>query len=307
MRAAPADRRRAALCAAGALAFSFLDSTASAQTPAPTVTAPVTAQSASNFSYETKDDQQTVTITNVTFQAIDPYLPGHKDTQRLVLRTATRTTEVIDDIGIQGSVTVEAWPLGTDLGQKPTYGITVGAAGAKVMSQSILVFDRGLEEVQWWSVYDIEKGQHLFDTYVPPVEFSISREFDTPRFAGFETPPDDAADKRLTEPHVVGVLTYASAERVIREALLTCDDPKRADSFRSYADATRELALIEGPVPPAKGKTQPEPTRTLKITFSQSYPAPPNPVTALIPIGKDDLDLANAKLPACLHATAWKR
>ena len=61
MRAAPADRRRAALRAAGALAFFLLDSTASAQTPAPTVTAPVTAQSASNFSYETKDGQQTVT------------------------------------------------------------------------------------------------------------------------------------------------------------------------------------------------------------------------------------------------------
>ena len=63
--------------------------------------------------------------------------------------------------------------LGTDLGQKPSYGITLQAAGAKVMNQSILVFDRGLEEVQWWSVYDLAKGQHLFDTYVPVTEFSI--------------------------------------------------------------------------------------------------------------------------------------
>jgi hypothetical protein len=306
MRAASADRYRAAgLCAAGAIAFLLVESIASGQTPGPFQT--VTAQSASNFAYETKDGQQTITITNVSFQVIDPYLPGRKDTQRLVLRTATRTTEVIDEIGIQGSVTVEAWPLGTDLGQKPSYGITLQAAGAKVMNQSILVFDRGLEEVRWWSVYDLAKGQHLFDTYVPVAEFSISREFDTPRFAGFETPPDDAADKRLTEPHVVGVLSYASAERVIREALLTCDDPKRADNFRSYADETRELAIVDSPVPPAKGKAQPEPTRTLKITFSQSYPAPPNPVTAFIPVVKDDLDLANAKLPACMHAAAWKR
>jgi hypothetical protein len=283
------------LCAAGALAFLVCDSIASGQTPASSPS--VAAQSFSNFSYDTKDGQQTVTITNATFQTVEPYLPGRKDMPRLVLRTATRSTEVVDEIGMQGSVTVEAWPLGADLGQKPIYGITLEAAGAKVMKQSILVFDRGLEEVQWWSVYDLEKGQHLFDTYVPPVEFSISREFDTPRFAGFETPPDDATDKRLTEPHVVGVLTYASAERVIREALLTCDDPQRAESFRSFADATRELAVAEGPVPAAKGKTQPEPSRMLKIIFSQSYPAPPNPVTASIPIAKDDLDLANAKLP----------
>ena len=306
MRAASAHRCRAAgLCAAGALAVLPFGSIASGQTPDSPPS--VTAQSISNFSYDGKDGQQTITITNATFQTVEPYLPGRKDTQRLVLRTATRTTEVVDEIGMQGSVTVEAWPLGTDLGQKPIYGITLEAAGAKVMKQSILVFDRGLEEVQWWSVYDLEKGQHLFNTYVPPVEFSISREFDTPRFAGLETPPDDATDKRLTEPHVVGVLTYASAERVIREALLTCDEPQRAESFRSFADATRELAVVEGPVPAAKGKTQPEPSRMLKITFSQSYPSPPNPVTASIPIAKDDLDLANAKLPPCLHAMVWKR
>ena len=306
MKAASPDRcRTAGLCAAGGLAFLLCGSVASGQTP--DSPSSVAAQSISNFSYDSKDGQQTITITNTTFQTVEPYLPGHKDTRRLVLRTATRSTEVIDEIGMQGSITVEAWPLGTDLGQKPIYGITLEAAGAKVMNQSILVFDRGLEDVQWWSVYDIEKGQHLFDTYVPPVEFSISREFDTPRFVGFETPPDDAADKRLTEPHVVGVLIYASAERVVREALLTCDDPQRAESYRSYADATRELAMLEGPVPSAKGKTQPEPSRTLKITFSQSYPAPPNPVAASIPIAKDDLDLANAKLPPCLHVAAWKR
>src|ERR1700730_12515637 len=116
---ASADRCRASAarsCAAGALALLLLDHSASAQTPAPT--APVTAPSASNFAYETKDGEPPITITNVTFQVVDPYLPGRKDTQRLVLRTATRTKEVVDEIGVQGSVTVEAWPLGTDLGQK---------------------------------------------------------------------------------------------------------------------------------------------------------------------------------------------
>jgi hypothetical protein len=107
MRATSADRCRAAgLCAAGALAFLPFDSLASGQ--APVAPPPITAQSISNFSYETKDGKQTITITNATFQTIEPYLPGHKDTQRLVLRTATRSTEVVDEIGMQGSVTVEA-------------------------------------------------------------------------------------------------------------------------------------------------------------------------------------------------------
>jgi hypothetical protein len=286
-----------------ALALCLVSQAASAQAPKP----PVAAQANSTFGYEVKDGQEIVTIANVTFQAIDPYLPGRKGNDRLLLRTTIQTKEAIDDIGVEGKVTVEAWPLGSDLGQKPRYAISLEGVGAEVMNQSVLVFDRGVEEVSWWSVYSLDKGHHLFDTYVPTIEFTISREFDTPRFVGFETPPDDSADKRIRDPHVVGVLSYASAERVIREALLTCDDPKRADNFRSYADATRELALVEGPVPPAKGKETPEPTRTLKITFSQSYPAPPNPVSALIPVAKDDLDLASAKLPPCLHAAAWKR
>lgn len=287
----------------GSLALGLVVYAANAQVPAPSLAA----QATSSFGFETKDGQQIVTITNVTFQAIDPYIPGRKGNDRLVLRMTTQTKEAMDDIGVAGKVTVEAWPLGADLAQKARYSISLEGTGAEVMNQSVLVFDRGVEEVSWWSVYSLGKGQHLFDTYVPMIEFSISREFDTPRFVGFETRPDDTADKRLRDPHVVGVLSYASAERVIRETLLTCDDPKRADNFRSYADETREVALVEGPVPPAKGRETPEPTRTLKITFSQSYPASPNPVSALIPVAKDDLDLASAKLPPCLHAVAWKR
>src|SRR5438270_7414388 len=80
MRAASADRyRTAGLCAAGATAFLVIESIASGQTPGPFPT--VAAQSASNFAYETKDGQQTITITNVSFQVIDRYLPGRKDTQ----------------------------------------------------------------------------------------------------------------------------------------------------------------------------------------------------------------------------------
>jgi hypothetical protein len=277
-----------------------------ATTEAPTK--PEAAQATSTFSYDVVDDQQIIAITNVTYQALEPYFPGRKQSPRLVLRTTTRTKSVIDEIGVEGSVTVDAWPLGTVLDRPPLYSVKQEGVSVAVMNQSILVFDRAVEDVPWWSVHSLDKGQHLFDTYVPVMEFSISREYDTPRFVGLEVPPDDAIDQRLKEAHVVGVITYASAERVIREALITCDDPDRAAVYRSYADETRELALQTGPVPAAtKGKGYPEPTRTLLLTFSQSFPSPPEPASVLIPVAGDDLDLAHAKLPACVHATAWKR
>lgn len=294
---------RPAMCAAGALATVTLIPAASAQAP----TKPVAAQGSSTFSYEVKDGQQVIAITNVAYDLVQPYVPGRKETVWLVLRTTTQSKQVIDEIGMEGKVAVEAWTLGTDLSEKPRYSVSLEGAGVDTVHQSVLVFDRTVEEVQWWSVHALDSGAHLFDTYVRPVEFSISREFDTPRFVGLETPPGDTKDARLKDPHVVAVLSYASAERVLREVLLSCDDPKRAEEMRSYADATRTVDYVEGPVPPAKGKTQAEPTRALKITFSQSYPSPPNPVSALIPVAGDDLDLAHAKLPACLHAAAWKR
>jgi hypothetical protein len=148
--------------------------------------------------------------------------------------------------------------------------------------------------VEWWSVYNIYTGEHLFDTYVPLVRFSISRETVAERYVGLEVPPDDVADARLKDMHVVAVLTYASGERIIREALLTSDDPKQAAQFRSFADETRTVSAGEN-------------GRSIKISFSQNYPSAPATQSAVIPIAKDDLDLAHAQLPPHLHVAAWKR
>jgi len=293
-------------CAAVALAMVAFVHSASAQAPLPPVGKPVSGQSSSTFSYEFKTDEQTITINNVTYDLVQPYVPG-KPTDLLVLRVTTKSKQVMGDIGMEGSVTVDAWPLGTDFGEKPRYSVTLDGAGVNAVRNSVLVFDRALEEVQWWSVHALTTGARLFDTYVELVTFSISRESDTPRFAGLEVPPDDTADARLKDPHVVAVLSYASGERVVREALVTCDDPKRAVLYRSFADEERKLEYVEAPGPQAQGKAPPEPARALRITWSQSFPSPANPVSAQVPVAGDDLDLAHAKLPPCMHIAAWKR
>jgi hypothetical protein len=82
---------------------------------------------------------------------------------------------------------------------------------------------------------------------------------------------------------------------LIREALITCDDPKQAALLRSFADVTRTLT--------ESGETSP----SLRLAFSQNFPSPPQTVAVLIPILGDDLDIAHAKLPPHLHLAAWKR
>jgi hypothetical protein len=116
------------------------------------------------------------------------------------------------------------------------------------------------------------------------------------RYVGLEVPPDDSKDARFNDRHVVGVLTYASEEKVIREALITCDDPKLAVLLRSYADETRTLTQSGSP------KSQ-----ILRIAFSQAFPSPPATIAVVVPIAGDDLDLTQAKLPPRMHIAAWKR
>ncbi|MGH6962371.1 MAG: hypothetical protein ACREE7_17965, partial [Dongiaceae bacterium] len=164
---------------------------------------------------------------------------------------------------------------------------------------AVLVFDRGTEEVDWWSVYGLGTGAPLFDSHVPVLRFSLSREMQTLRYVGFDVPPDDAADPRLREPQVVGVLAYASVERVISRLLVTCSDTKRAAELRSYWDTERVLSL-EG-----NGAAAKEPAQTLHLRWSAVYPSAPEPVMASIPIVADDLDVAHAKLPACMALAAW--
>ena len=257
---------------------------------------PFQAQSPASVTYGVnKDGQQTVEITNVAYEVTSTAVPGRPPDERLLLRTTTRTKQVIDEIGTDASTTVEAWPLGVDPKQKSLYTFKAEGVDAKTVDGALIVILRGLEDTEWWSVYKLGTGERLFDTYTPLLGFSIRRDIQTMRYVGLEVPEDNAADARLRDPRIVAVLTYASAERVMREALITSDDPKQAVSLRSFADATRTLTLVESPA------------RTLKIAISQNYPSAPATVTLTIPIVHDDLDLAHAQMPAHLHIAAFKR
>ncbi len=244
------------------------------------------AQPNSSYRYTVKDGEKTVEITNVTYEVTN---------YDVVLRTTTHSKHVVGDIGTEASTTVEAWKLGTDLKQKPLYAVTAEGTESRTVEGELFVISRGLEEVEWWSVYKLSTGTHLFDTYVPLVKFLFGRESVTNRYVGLQVPPDDIKDARLKEPHVVAVVSYASEAKVIREALITCDDPKQAALLRSYADTTRTLT----------GSGQK--SHSLRVSFSQNYPSPPATIAVVIPLIGDDLDIAHAQLPPRMHVAAWKR
>jgi hypothetical protein len=251
------------------------------------------AQATSSIVLGEQDGAKTVEIRNVTFSTAGSHVPGRPEEERLLLRTTTHSREVIDEKGLEATVAVEAWPLGTDLAAKPLYTVNLDGVGATVEDSSLLVIDRGTEDVAWWSVHGLGTGAPLFDTFVPLLRLSISRDVRTLRYVGFDVPPDDTRDERLRDPKVVGVLAYASPERVIRQLLVTCSDPQHAALLRSYWDTKRALSFMQ---PPDK-------LGIILMWWDATNASAPDGVS--IPLAGDDLDTANAKLPACMALTSW--
>jgi hypothetical protein len=234
------DSRRCTVLLATGLATALL-----AQQPQrPAGKKPFQAQSASTVAFTVKDNQETTEITNVAYEQTGSGVPGRPRDERLMLRKTSHTKQIVDEIGMEASTTIQAWPLGVDLKQKPLYSLTVPGVDPRTVNSHLIVISRGLEEVEWWSVYGLGNGAHLFDTYVPVIQLSIGWEGQELRYVGLEAPPDDVSDTRLKAPNVL----------VIREALITCDNRELAQLLRSYADSTRKTTLVEHPMPPAPGK-----------------------------------------------------
>jgi hypothetical protein len=246
------------------------------------------ARSVSSMKYgHNSDGQETVDITNVSFE-----LAQTAAERRLILRKTHTENNAVDDMGNEPKITVEAWPLGIDLKEKPLYSITLDGQDAGVVDNALLVVDR-TQETPWWSVYHLADGKPFFDTFAPLVRFSLTQVVQTERYAGLQIPEDDVADKRLKAPAVIGVLTYADEDRVRREALITAENVERAQVLRSFADTTFQLAAAN---------------QTIRITLTPFDPSGHSPAAVItVPVVNDDLDLAHARLPVGIHLAAWKR
>ena len=257
---------------------------------------PFQARAASTVALSEVGDSEELDITNVTYEVTPAYVPGRPGTGRLLLRQTCTSKAILEEPEWGSTTVLEAWPLGASLSQKPIYTIKATGMDGRTVDGSLFLIERGTGDVEWWSVYQLGTGQHLFDTYVPLLGFSISRETLDMRYVGFEVPPDDVADARLKQPNVVGVITYASAEGRKHEALLTAANAKTAAELRSYSDATRTVSVVEC-----------APPKAIRIFISQNAPSPANPVSLTIPVAADDLDVEHAQLPAGLHLSRWKR
>jgi len=244
---------------------------------------PFQTQAASSLRYgRNNNGEDTVDITNTTFE-----LAQVTGGTRLILSKTHSEHNVIDSEGNEPKITVEAWPLGVNPKEKPLYRIALDGNDAAVAGNALLVFDR-TQEAPFWSVYHLDSGKPFFDTHARLLHFSITPVVQTDRYAGLEISNDDTKDARLKGRGAVGLLTYASPERIIRQAVISCDDPGRAAVLHSLADTSFELAWENHSI------------RVVLTPFQK--PA----VVIMIPVAGDDLDVGRARIPAGLRVTPIK-
>lgn len=239
----------------------------------------VWAQAPSTFRVSGKAGEEAIEIRNISYEVSGP------EGNLLALRKTEQTRRVVGDKGMEATTTLEVWPLRADQRQKPLYTLKVAGVDGRTMDSALFVVTRGLEDVEWWSVYRLTDGKPMFDTHVRMVRFSTSNDVQTVRYAGFEVPPD--GDARLKDETLIGVLHYAMADRELRQVEFRCADKNRARLLRSYWDVQRTFEFAAG-----------RKALVLKITESQPD------IAIEIPLEGEDLAVGKAKLPAGIRATA---
>lgn len=147
---------------------------------------------------------------------------------RLTLRRTESTERIPDEKGMEALT-----ELAVSRNGRLLYSLKVEGFDGKPLDDTLYVIARGVEDVEWWSVYRLADGRQLFDTHVRPVRFAPGR------YAGFEVPED--GDPRLRDAHLFGIVTIATAAGEVRRYPLRAKDERHAMRLRSYWDAQRKL------------------------------------------------------------------
>ncbi len=247
----------------------------------------------SSASIEVEGNVVTVHRTNRMFELAGPDIEGRNANDRLLLRKEIETTEVIGDKGMDGRVNVWAWTLGVDVNvTAPLYVISASGLEGRVTDNDVYVIERGLDEIEWQSVFSLADGDKLFDATVPWLLATNGGAWNERHYLALAQVFEDADDAALRRDDAIALLTYASRTRVLNQVLIRADKADRARLLRSVWDQTikfswsgksEETPSPDGPVPDLKA----EPL-TIAIRFS------PDGATLQIPVGERRFDLSKA-------------
>jgi hypothetical protein len=232
------------------------------------------------FGLRSLDGRMQGRMVNVNFHTAQILMPGDPRPRRVLLRLDIINTDVFSSGRAEGMVRLDAWPLDApeDLRKPPLYTIVAGGRAATIEEDGTLVVERSGRR----SVYSLADGGWMYDTDTAVAAFTLDGE--RRRVVALSGMEDDMPAS------TVAVLTYASAQGVLKRVLITAQDPTRARLLRSSVPLIRPVARMEDAA-----------KRTIDLPLAAGM--------VRIPVAGDSLDLATAQVPvglALVPLTPWR-
>ncbi|MGE3780910.1 MAG: hypothetical protein AB7F89_27225 [Pirellulaceae bacterium] len=243
-------------------------------------------------------DAMTFTLTSQSHVLTGEIASPRGRRERLLLNIATVTRETLGEKGIEGMVEVAArvaerhMPL--------LYTLRLPGRTAALGELGLLAIDLDDCCALHQSYHDPATGERLFETTVPTAALTLEGPTFRRRVAAFVAMMDGREDHRFWGDTAVGLITYAAADRTIRQIVVRADTATKARRLRSLDDERTTLAWVDGrtgaPIVTAPGQASVQPILRLHFITSD--------IEVKIPL-KDD-DLVPDKSPAGLTLLAQR-
>lgn len=227
----------------------------------------------------------TLAIGNVVHELTRTIVSPRGRMEQLLLRIESSSEETLDAPGITGKVRLSARPIDGVRETMPLYEVALDGRGARLDDSGLIAVDLDDGAARSVRAYHlVATGERLFETAAGLAGTVFPGASYRWRYAAFLPITDDREELLAKQPKIIGIITYAAADRVIRQIAVEADSAERAVQLRSIWDEGHFLAWVPGE------------QQALSLRFL------PSGVSLLLPVKDDDLQSGPAPAGITLRA-----
>ena len=190
------------------------------------------------------DDAMTFALTSHSYVLTGEIASPRGRRERLILDMRAATRETQGEKGIQGTVEITARVA--DRQMPLLYSFRLPARASSFDESGLIAADLDDCCAFHRDYYDAATGERLFGSTVPIASLALEGPLFKRRVAAFVARMDGNEEHSAWGDDAVGLVTYAAADRVIQQVLVSAADPMMARRLRSLDDERTALAWVDG-------------------------------------------------------------
>lgn len=232
-----------------------------------------------------KSGETTLTISNVVHELTRMLVSPRGRMEQILLRIESRSEETMDAPGITGKVRLSARPINGARETAVLYDLTLDGRSARLDDSGFIAVDLDDGAARSVRAYHLAStGERLFETAAGLASIVIPGPSYRWRYAAFLPIMDDRSDLLSKQPNIIGVITYAAPDRVVRQIAVEAESAEKAAQLRSIWDEEHFLSWVPGD----------QPVLSLRLA--------PSGLSLLLPVKDDDLQPGPAPAGIALRA-----